>query len=53
MIPALQKEYYPENLPEREQWKEYSRLKIELLKEAKTKEEYEKMNRELLDKLAL
>lgn len=53
MIPALQKEYYPENLPERERLEEYNRLKIEIIKQARTHEEYQKLNRELLDRLKL
>jgi len=53
MIPALKKEYYPQNLPERERWEEYSRLNIEIQNEARTHEEYQELNRKLLDKLGL
>ena len=53
MIPALKKEYYPESMPEPYKWQEYERLKIDIIKKARTHEEYEQMNRELLDKLGL
>lgn len=53
MIPALQKEYRPENLPERERWEEYERLKIDIIKRARTHTEYEKLNLELLDRMGL
>lgn len=53
MIPALQKEYYPETMPERDRWEEYERLKMDIIKQARTHEEYEELNRKLLDKLGL
>jgi len=53
MIPALKKEYYPEPLPEPYKWQEYERLKIDIIKKARTHSEYEELNRKLLDKLGL
>jgi len=53
MIPAIQKTYDFEPIPEREKWEEYRRLKIPIMKKARTHEEYERMNRELLDELGL
>jgi hypothetical protein len=53
MIPALQKQYDPEPIPDLEKWNEYERLKIEIIKQARTHEEYEKLNRELLDRMGL
>jgi len=53
MIPALKKEYYPEPLPEPYKWQEYERLKIDIIKKARTHSEYEELNRKLLDKFGL
>ena len=52
-ILALKKRYYPENWQEWERWQEYERLKAEISEKAKTHEEYERLNRELLDRLGL
>lgn len=55
VILATQKKYYPEVelMPERERWEEYERLKIEIIKQARTHEEYQELNRKLLDRLEL
>ena len=53
MIPALQKKYDPEPIPDLEKWNEYERLKMDIIKKARTHEEYQELNRELLKKLGL
>ena len=53
MIPALKKEYYPESMPEPYKWQEYERLKIDIIKKARTHSEYQELCLKLLDEMGL
>ena len=58
MIPAIQKKYYPDadlikSFPERDRWEAYERLKIDIIKKARTHSEYQELCLKLLDEMGL